>query len=73
MLRMDSIYVLIPVTFVLLGVAVGAYLWSVSSGQFDDLDKAAHSILFDDEDQAAPPADPPSPAPQGEEQAPKHR
>ena len=49
---MDSLYVLIPVTFVLLGLAVAAYLWSVSSGQFDDLDKAAHSILFDDEDSA---------------------
>ena len=24
---MDSLYVLIPVTFVLLGLALGAYLW----------------------------------------------
>ena len=70
---MDSLYVLIPVTFVLLGLAVAAYLWSVSSGQFDDLDKAAHSILFDDGDQAAPPADPPSPELAGQDSAPKHR
>lgn len=47
---MDSIYVLIPVTVLLLGIAVAAYLWSVNSGQFDDLDKAARSILFEDED-----------------------
>lgn len=46
---MDSIYVLIPVTFVLLGIAVAAYLWSVGSGQYEDLDKAANSILFDDD------------------------
>ena len=37
---MDSIYVLIPVTTILLGLAIAAYLWSVNSGQFDDLDKA---------------------------------
>ncbi len=50
---MDSIYVLIPVTVLLLGIAVAAYLWSVSSGQFDDLDKAARSILFEDEEDSA--------------------
>lgn len=46
---MDSLYILIPVTFVLLGLAVAAWFWSVGSGQFEDLDKAANSILFDDE------------------------
>lgn len=46
---MDSIYVLIPVTFLLLGLALAAYLWSVNSGQFEDLDKAAHSIIFDED------------------------
>ena len=55
---MDSIYVLIPVTAVLLGLAVAAYLWSVGNGQFDDLDKASRSILFDDaEAPARPPGD----------------
>jgi cbb3-type cytochrome oxidase maturation protein len=46
---MESLYVLIPVTLVLLGIALAAWLWSVGSGQFDDLDKAANSILFEDE------------------------
>lgn len=46
---MDSIYVLIPVTLVLLGLALAAWLWSVGSGQYEDLDKAARSILFDDD------------------------
>lgn len=65
---MDSIYVLIPVTTILLGLAVAAYLWSVGNGQFDDLDKASRSILFDDaetparapgrEDEAAAGAEP---------------
>ena len=50
---MDSIYVLIPVTLLLLGLALAAWLWSVGSGQYEDLDKAARSILFDDD----PPSD----------------
>jgi cbb3-type cytochrome oxidase maturation protein len=48
----DSIYVLIPVTLVLLGLALAAWLWSVSTGQYEDLDKAARSILFDEEPSA---------------------
>lgn len=52
---MESIYVLIPVTLVLLGLAVAAWVWSVGSGQFEDLDKAANSILFEDEQ---PPPEP---------------
>ena len=56
---MDSIYVLIPVTTILLGLAIAAYLWSVNSGQFDDLDKASQSILFDDTDTVAPKDGPP--------------
>jgi cbb3-type cytochrome oxidase maturation protein len=47
---MESIYILIPVTIVLLGVAVAAYFWAVRSGQFDDLDKEASRILFDDDE-----------------------
>jgi len=57
---MDSSYVLIPVTFVLLGIAVAAYLWSVGSGQYEDLDKAASSILFDDEAPGKTPQQPPA-------------
>jgi cbb3-type cytochrome oxidase maturation protein len=33
----------------LLGLA--GFLWALKSGQFDDLDGAAHRILFDDDDQ----------------------
>jgi len=57
---MDSIYVLIPVTTILLGLAVAAYLWSVGNGQFDDLDTPAIAILADEEEQAGrthPPGD----------------
>jgi cbb3-type cytochrome oxidase maturation protein len=47
---MESLYILIPVAMVFCGLAVWAYLWAIDSGQYDDLDKEAHSILFDDPD-----------------------
>jgi cbb3-type cytochrome oxidase maturation protein len=42
----------------LLGLA--GFLWALKSGQFDDLDGAAHRILFDDDDQPKAPS--PTPA-----------
>lgn len=47
---MDSLYLLIPIALAFTALSVWAFLWSVNNDQFDDLDKAAHSILFDDED-----------------------
>ncbi|RLA42361.1 MAG: cbb3-type cytochrome oxidase assembly protein CcoS [Gammaproteobacteria bacterium] len=46
---MNSIYLLIPVTGVFLGIAIWAFIWAVNNDQFDDMDSAASSILFDDE------------------------
>ena len=43
---------LIPLTLALGGAALALFAWSVRSGQFDDLDAAAHRILSDDD---APP------------------
>lgn len=47
---MAALYILIPVAVVLVAVAIWVFFWAVDSGQFDDLDGPAHSILFDDED-----------------------
>ena len=47
---MSAIYILIPIAVVLVGVAIWVFFWAVDSGQYDDLDGPAHSILFDDED-----------------------
>ena len=50
---MEVVYLLVPVSVVLVfGIAV-AFWWSVKSGQFDDLDGAAWRIL-DDEDIGEP-------------------
>jgi cbb3-type cytochrome oxidase maturation protein len=46
---MSSLFVLIPLGLVLLGVAVWGFIWAVNNDQFEDLDQAAHSILFDDD------------------------
>lgn len=41
---------LIPVALGLGFIGLLAFLWALKSGQFDDLDGAAHRILFDDDD-----------------------
>lgn len=50
---MESLYLLIPVSVVLVfAIAVG-FWWSVRSGQFDDLEGPGFRILMDD-DQVLP-------------------
>ncbi|KXJ57244.1 MAG: cbb3-type cytochrome oxidase assembly protein CcoS [Cycloclasticus sp.] len=46
---MGSLYFLIPVSVILVGLIAVIFLWAVRSGQFDDLDGPAHSILFEEE------------------------
>ena len=52
---MTGILYLIPVALFLGVIGLMAFLWSLRSGQFDDLDGAAERILYDDED-GPPPA-----------------
>ncbi|WP_282605535.1 cbb3-type cytochrome oxidase assembly protein CcoS [Pelagibius sp. Alg239-R121] len=47
---MTALVYLIPAALFLGLLGVAAFFWSLKSGQFDDLDGAAHRILFDDED-----------------------
>ncbi|SFT85961.1 cbb3-type cytochrome oxidase assembly protein CcoS [Pseudomonas marincola] len=47
---MPALYILIPVALALVALAIWVFFWAVDSGQYDDLDGPAHSILFDDED-----------------------
>lgn len=51
---MSILYVLVPVALGLVLVAVGAYVWSVRSGQFDDLDTPALRPLIDEPAPKAP-------------------
>ena len=52
---MDLLIYLIPVALFLGLMGLGAFLWAMRSGQFDDLDGAAERILFDEEDDDGPP------------------
>ena len=45
---MTSLLVLLPVSLVLLGLAVAALCWAARHGQFDDLDAASVDVLADD-------------------------
>ncbi len=53
---MEVLYYLIPLSLILVALAVGVFFWAVKSGQYDDLEGPAHRILFDDEPSATPPA-----------------
>ncbi len=50
---MDIIVYLIPAAVALGGIALAAFIWSLNSNQYEDLDGAAQRILLDDEDDAA--------------------
>jgi len=51
---MDVIYGLIPLMILLGLVGVGIFIWSVRSGQYDDLEGDANRILMDDDDPLLP-------------------
>ncbi|MBM3598686.1 MAG: cbb3-type cytochrome oxidase assembly protein CcoS [Alphaproteobacteria bacterium] len=52
---MTVLAVLIPIALMLGVLGLAAFLWSLRHGQYDDLDGAAHRILFDDDRRPGPP------------------
>lgn len=46
---MDILYIAIPMALGIAAFFVIAFLWSVSTGQLDDLETPAVRMLFDDE------------------------
>jgi len=52
---MTALLILIPAALFLGALGLVAFLWSVRSGQFDDLDGAAARILTDDSEMPAAP------------------
>lgn len=51
---MEIVILLIPIALILTGIAFWAFFWSVKTGQFDDLEAPAHSILYDDDEELIP-------------------
>lgn len=45
---MSVIFIVLPLALVIVGAAVGAFVWSARSGQMDDLETPAVRMLRDD-------------------------
>ncbi|KAF0805515.1 cbb3-type cytochrome oxidase maturation protein [Alcanivorax sp. S71-1-4] len=48
---MESIFLLIPVGLLFLGLALWLLFRALADGQFDDLDRPAWQVVFDDRDE----------------------
>ena len=46
---MDILYLLIPLSLVLVFVIAALFWWSLKSGQYEDLEGPGHRILMDDD------------------------
>jgi cbb3-type cytochrome oxidase maturation protein len=46
---MESLYLLIPVSVILVFVIGGIFWWSLKSGQLEDLEGPAYRMLMDDD------------------------
>ncbi|HCZ13061.1 MAG TPA: cbb3-type cytochrome oxidase assembly protein CcoS [Accumulibacter sp.] len=57
---METLYLLIPISVVLVFLIAIAFWWSLRNGQFDDLEGPAYRILMDDD---SPPPQPPEERP----------
>ncbi|MGD2073519.1 MAG: cbb3-type cytochrome oxidase assembly protein CcoS [Gammaproteobacteria bacterium] len=51
---MDILFLLIPISLIIMGIAVWLFLWAIRSGQFEDLEGPAHRILMDDDEPRIP-------------------
>lgn len=51
---MEIVYLLVPVTLILVAAGIAVFSWAVKSGQYDDLEGPAHRILYDDDQYMIP-------------------
>ena len=52
---MTALLYLIPIALIMGAAGLAAFIWSVKSGQYDDMDGAAERILLDDDDEMKQP------------------
>lgn len=52
---MQSLVYLIPLALVLGGLGLWGFLWSLKSGQYDDLEGAGWRAILDDDEAPPPP------------------
>lgn len=48
---MESLYLLIPLSVVLVFIIGALFWWSLRNGQYDDLEGPAYRLLMDDKDE----------------------
>lgn len=46
---MEILYLLIPLSVVLVLVIAALFWWTIDNGQFDDLEGPAHRVIMDDD------------------------
>ncbi|MCK5726536.1 MAG: cbb3-type cytochrome oxidase assembly protein CcoS [Thiotrichaceae bacterium] len=51
---MNALFLLILIGALVMLIVVVAFIMSINSGQYDDLDSPAHRILMDDDDPLIP-------------------
>jgi len=51
---MDILYLLIPISLIIVAIAVWVFMWAIRSGQYEDLEGPAYRILMDDDDPPVP-------------------
>jgi cbb3-type cytochrome oxidase maturation protein len=51
---MSAIYIALPIALLLALVGVAAFIWSVRSGQMDDLETPALRVLGEEDERRAP-------------------
>lgn len=54
---MEAIFILVPVSLAIVFGAIVVFLWAVKNEQFDDLDKEAERILFEEQHSGKSPSD----------------
>ena len=47
---MEILYLLIPLSVLILLFAIGLFIWAAKSGQFEDMEGPAYRILRDDDE-----------------------
>lgn len=55
---MESLYLLIPISVLLVFLIGAIFWWTLKSGQLDDLEGPAYRVLMDDDTPREPVADP---------------
>ena len=67
---MDSLLWIVPLSLLLVAVALWAFFWAVDTGQFEDLESPGWSVLEEDPPPTNVPNPTPAPTPAIEDPAP---